>query len=136
MASAAEGFDDLAAMDGPAIRAARKAEVEFIEGARGEIAGELYKDARAYNEFLEQSFAGGGDKRFARLMGKSRAGVRNALDNPKMFARYKGARMLDALQMQESALDEYLAAAKSAGPAAAEPVASAAASVGKPQSFP
>ncbi len=103
-----ETFDDVSAMDGAAARVARKAELDGIESTRQAAAGGIYEEARRFDDFLGGEFVKGGDKRFARLMAKTRSAIRSGLDNPKTFARYKGQRVLDGLQTQERALTEFV----------------------------
>ena len=110
--------EEVRKLDRPAAKAAREVELENIAKARDVEARELYKAAREYDDALGQSWVKGGDKRFERLMGKTRDAIRNSLDSENEFARYKGARTLNALDKQAQALREYSAAAAQKSPAA------------------
>jgi hypothetical protein len=108
-AAAAEISPEVAAMDRPAARAARQAEVETIDAAaRAEAKGPVYQAARAFDDELGKSFVQGDDPRLKRIMQKTRKAIRNSLDSAENFAKYKGSRTADALNTQAQAVDEFV----------------------------
>jgi hypothetical protein len=102
--------DDINAMDRPALRLAREAEVDAVKAATRKEGAQVFDDIRAFSDDARTRFVDPGDKAIAARLARTKGGVMRSLDDPRGWVddAFQAKNTAKQLRIQEAALTESI----------------------------